>query len=101
MPKIDIKRLQQIIQEEVSVLREGDDHKTGAKVMTATANLLTAVEAFKNNASEKAKSSTMKCIQDLENLLNMIVANPMNYVDTIKEPQFKKVTLKPAKTTKL
>jgi len=97
MPKIDLKTVQKIIREELVNLHEGDDHKTGAKVMSSAANLISAIESFKNSASEKAKAELGDQLSSVEDVLKRIISSPMNYVDTVQGPQFKKVTLKPVK----
>jgi molybdenum-dependent DNA-binding transcriptional regulator ModE len=97
MPKIDLKTVQRIIREEILNLNEGDDHKTGAKVMSSAANMLSAIESFKDAASEKAKAELGDHLDSIEEILKRIISSPMNYVDTVQGPQFKKVTFKPTK----
>ncbi|NBW06518.1 MAG: hypothetical protein EBR82_00655 [Caulobacteraceae bacterium] len=95
MPQITLKRLQQIIREELS-LNEGADHDSAAKVMSSATKLLKAVESFKSASSEKARSEMGTHLDEIEKILNRVVGSPMQYVDAT-EPAMKKVTLKPAK----
>jgi hypothetical protein len=97
MSKIDLRTVQRIIREEIQSLYEGDDHKTGAKVMSSAANLLSAIESFKETASEKAKAEIGETLDAVEQIVKRILDAPMQYVDTVQGPQFKKVTLKPVK----
>ena len=96
MAKITLQTLKKIIREEVTTLREGADHDTASKVMSAATKLLGAIEAFKESASEKAKAEMGTNLDGVEQLLNRIVASPMQYVDATKPPA-QKVTLKPQK----
>jgi hypothetical protein len=96
MPSIDMKRLKQMIQEELSLLGEGEDHDAAAKMAGAASKLLNAVEAFKEVASEKAKTELEEHVLAFEKVLSRIVASPMQYVDASK-PVEKRVTLKPQK----
>lgn len=96
MAKISLQTLKKIIQEEVANLHEGVDHDTASKVMSAATKLLSAIESFKDNASEKAKAEMGSNLDSVEQLLNRIVASPMQYVDATKPPA-QKVTLKPQK----
>lgn len=96
MAKITLQTLKKIIREEVTSLHEGVDHDTASKVMSAATKLLSAIESFKESASEKAKSEMGSNLDSVEQLLNRIVASPMQYVDATKPP-VKKVTLKPQK----
>jgi hypothetical protein len=106
MSKIHLNELVRIIREELKAnLKEGADHDAASKQMTSATKLLGALESFKETASEKIKSELGQCIEDMEKLLNRVIASPMQYVDTVKqkEPQAlgKKVTLKPSKTQNL
>lgn len=93
MAKIGISRLKKIIREELSLLQEGEDHDSASKIMSSATKLLSAIETFKETASEKAKSEMGTNLDGVEQLLNRIVASPMQYVDATKPPA-KKVTLK-------
>ena len=96
MSKITLERLKKIIREEVQMFSEGTDHDAASKIMTGATKLLNAIEAFKESASEKVKSEIGSNLDGVEQLLNRIVASPMQYVD-ITDPGPKKVTLKPEK----
>lgn len=96
MAKIGISRLKKIIHEEISLLREGEDHDSASKIMSSATKLLSAIETFKETASEKAKAEMGTNLEGVEQLLNRIVASPMQYVDATKPPA-KKVTLKAQK----
>jgi hypothetical protein len=97
MSQIGLKKLKQIIREEMSNLREGADHDTASKIMSGATKLLSAIETFKETASEKVKAEMGTNLAEVEKLLNRIVASPMQYVDAAK-PVAKKVTLKPQKS---
>jgi len=97
MPKIALDTLKKIIREEMENLREGEDHDTAAKIMTSTSKLLSAIEAFKESSSEKVKSELGEPLEKVEQVLNRIMASPMQYIDVTK-PVVKKVTLKSQKT---
>lgn len=109
MPKIDLDRLRTIIREELSAnLLEGADHDAASKQMSSAAKLLSALESFKETASEKIKAELGQCLEDMDKLLNRVIASPMQYVDATKEklptppgagaPAGKKVTLKTQKS---
>lgn len=107
MPKIELNRLKKIIREELSNrLVEGDDHNVASKQMTSATKLLNALEVFKADASAKAKAELGQPMEELEKLLNRVIASPMQYVDVTAPPAVdaekgKKVSLKPAKSQKL
>lgn len=75
---------------------EGTDHDTASKIMSGATKLLSAIETFKETASEKVKSEIGSNLDGVEQLLNRIVASPMQYVD-VTAPGPKKVSLKPEK----
>ena len=96
MPKIGLEKLKKIIREEMSRLDEGEDHDTAAKIMSSATKLLSAIESFKESASEKVKAEIGVHLEETEKVLQRVVASPMQYVDVAK-PVVKKVTLKPQK----
>lgn len=96
MSKIGIARLKQIIREELSNLHESDDHATAAKIAKSASDLMKAVEAFKENSSEKARSELGSSLESMHQILDRIVHSPMQYVDAT-EPGPKVVSLKPEK----
>jgi molybdenum-dependent DNA-binding transcriptional regulator ModE len=96
MAKIEINRLQKIIREELENLREGADHDSAAKLMSAATKLINAIDSFKEAASEKAKAELDAHLASVEQTLSRIVSSPMQYVDVTKPP-VKRVTLKPQK----
>lgn len=95
MTKIGLKEIKNMINEELEKLKEGDDHKTGAKVMKAAADLLTAIDNFKKNSSAKAKADLEPHLDAATKLLKRVADSPMQYVDATQQP--KRVTLKPKK----
>jgi DUF438 domain-containing protein len=97
MAKIGLARLKNIIREEIENLHEGEDHDSASKIMSSATKLLSAIESFKESASEKAKAEMGTNLEGVEQLLNRIAASPMQYVDATKPP-VKKVSLKPQKT---
>ena len=96
MSKINLNTLKRIIREEIESLNEGADHDSASKIMGAATKLLGAIESFKESASEKAKAELGGNLDGLEQILNRIVAPPMQYVDATK-PSAQKVTLKAQK----
>lgn len=96
MAKIGIARLKEIIQEEIEnmSLQEGADHDTATKIMSSASKLLKAIEAFKDTGSEKLKSEVGESVDNLEKILNRVVASPMQYIDTVKPTKVKKVSLR-------
>ena len=98
MPKIELNKLKNIIREEISKIREGADHDAASKNMSGATKLLNAIESFKESASEKAKAEMNTHLEEIEKLLSRIIASPMQYVDSVKPPSAKKVSLKPTKS---
>lgn len=96
MAKIGISRLKQIIREELQNINEGTDEESAAKMAQSASKLLSAIESFKESASEKVKSEVSAGLDGVEQLLKRVVASPMQYVD-VTSPGPKKVTLKPEK----
>jgi molybdenum-dependent DNA-binding transcriptional regulator ModE len=83
MAKITLETLKKIIREEVSNLHEGADHDSASKVMSAAAKLLSAIETFKENASEKAKAEIGTNLDSAQQILSRIVASPMQKKDVV------------------
>lgn len=98
MPSIGLKRLKQIIREEIETLSEDVDRDAGTKLMSSANKLLKAVEAFKSTSTEKVNSELGTSLDEVEKFLKRIVDSPMMYVDNTSVPVEKKVTLKPQKT---
>lgn len=96
MPKIELNRLKEIIQEEVTLLREGESEDSAAKIMSTSTKLLKAIETFKKSASEVAKSELGTNLETVERVLKRIASSPMQYIDQTKPPT-KKVSLRPQK----
>ncbi len=96
MSKIGIARLKTIIQEEIMKLYEGDDHDSASKNVAAASKLISAIEGFKESASEKAKSELASNLDSVEQILKRVIGSPMSYVDAT-EPAQKMVRLKPEK----
>lgn len=101
MPQIKLDRLKKIIQEELALVKEGDNHADGAKLMTSAAKLLDAIEKFKKDASKKALADVENDLGALEGKLKRITDSPMMYVDSATSGQYKKVSLKPANSATL
>lgn len=99
MPKIELSRLKKIIQEEMMMLSEGSDHDAASKQMNSATKLLSALETFKETASEKSKAEFGSIMDDFSKILSRIIASPMQYVDAAAPPKTKKVSLKPQKTS--
>jgi hypothetical protein len=99
MPGIDIKQLKQIIREEIQKLHEVDEYKDGSKVMKSAADLISAIETFKQNASASSKSFVSEDVLDsLKEKLDIIARNSMNYIDVASKPNpaVKKAVFKPS-----
>jgi len=97
MAKIDLNRLKSIIREEMSNLREGDDHDAASKVMSSAAKLLGAIETFEEAATEKVKVELGEHLEAVEKLLNRVINSPMQYIVPVApKGVVKKVSLKPA-----
>ena len=64
MPGIDIKQLKQLSREEIQKLHEVDYYKDGSKVMKSAADLISAIETFKQNASASSKSFVNEDVLD-------------------------------------
>lgn len=96
MPKIGLDKVRKIIQEELVNLHEGESHESAAKIMNSAAKLLSAIEVFKENVSEKARAEVAD-LEKVEQVLQRIIASPMQYVDATKPPT-KKISFKPQKT---
>ena len=100
MPKITLDRLKKIIREEVEMLHEGEDHDSAAKVMNSAAKLISAIEAFREAGSEKAKTSLAEAgLDQVESALKRVIDSPMQYVDVTTPPAQKKVSLRPQKSS--
>jgi hypothetical protein len=82
MLKINISRLKEIIKEEIKRINEADEYKDGSKVMKSSADLITAIKAFKESASESSKAYVdINVLDDLVKKLDVIARNSMNYID--------------------
>lgn len=96
MAKIGIATLKKIIREEIENLYEGTDEDSASKIMSGATKLLSAIENFKESASEKVKAELGSNLDGVEQLLKRVVSSPMQYVDA-SSPGPKKVSLKPEK----
>jgi hypothetical protein len=96
MPKINFKRLQNIIREEVTAFAQGAAQKADVVSPTKTAaqeadivskiargagSMLSAISNFEEIESESLKASIGSKIEDVKNLLMQVVQNPYNYID--------------------
>jgi len=100
MTSIDIKQLKQIIREEIEKLHEVDEYKDGSKVMKSAADLISAIETFKQNASASSKTFVgEEVLDDLKSKLDTIARNSMNYIDVSDKPNpaVKKAVFKPTR----
>ena len=76
-----------------------DDYKDGSKVMKSAADLISAIETFKQNASASSKSFVNEDVLDsLKEKLDIIARNSMNYIDVASKPNpaVKKTVFKPS-----
>lgn len=95
---MNIKQLKRLIREEIQKLHEVDEYKDGSKVMKSAADLLAAIEAFKQNTSASARSFIGdKVLDDMKTKLDTIARNSMNYIDASAKPNpaVKKAVFKP------
>lgn len=87
MPAIHLKRLQQIIREELHrhTLHEGEQAKTAIDHAQAATKCLDAIEKYKEAASSKALAEMQSELDKVEQILNRVVASPLNYADAVPE----------------
>lgn len=94
MSKIQLSRLKEIIQEEVALLKEGEEHEFASQNALNASKLLKAIDSSKKNFSEKAKSELSSAGLDrVEAILKRIIESPLEFVDMTKQIT-KKVSLK-------
>lgn len=96
---MDIKHLKRVIREEIQKLHEADEYKDGSKVMKSAADLISAIDTFKDTASESAKSFIgMEALDELKKKLDTVARNSMNYIDVsaAPNPAVKKAVFKPS-----
>lgn len=97
MPRIHVSRLKKIIQEEINLLLEDESHESAAKNVSNASKLLNALKSSKENLSEKAKAELSEAgLDQIEQILNRIIASPLQYVDATKPP-VKKISLRQQK----
>ena len=109
--KVEISRVRQIIKEEIEAVSLLDqkmineelsasqkkevDHEGITKVTSSSSKLLTALAAFKENATESQIETSGKCIDELKKLLETMVEGPGRYVVSVKQGPTKVVLSNP------
>jgi hypothetical protein len=102
MHKITAKQLKQIIKEEIQNLTEehdASDITAGSKVMKSAADLIRAINSFKESSSESAKSHVgIASLDELASKLDNVAKNAMSYIDVSSKPNpaAKSVIFKPS-----
>jgi len=101
MSKISLPKLRKIIHEELQSanLSERVDHASLKSVVTCAAEMLAAIDEFRENATTSMISAVTPHLDSLDKILEDMASTPGSYVVKPKaEPQ--KVTLKPVKSWK-
>lgn len=85
MLKIHLRKLQQIVKEEINrhVLVEGDREKSAIDHASAATKCLDAIEKYKEVASPKALAEMQKELDKMVQVLNRVVASPLQYADSV------------------
>lgn len=84
---ITVKRIQEIVKEEVEILREertnggGEDHEGVKKVFNSTIDLLKSIDSFLDKATDAQRSSIESVIEDLKRHLDAMKSSPSQYLD--------------------
>lgn len=87
MPTIQLKRLKQIVKEELmrKLLAEGELEKSAIDHASAATKCLDAIEKYKEVATSKALAEMQEELDSVEKILNRVVASPLQYADAIPE----------------
>lgn len=102
---MDIKQLKRLIREEIQKIHElntSDEIKQSAAVKTNAADLIKAIDNFKQKASETAKSHVgVKALDDLLEKLKFVAANSDTYIDSpsTPNPAVKRAVFKPTSSS--
>lgn len=96
MKSIELKKLRQIIKEELAAINEVD-HSGIRDVVNVASKFLSAVEQFEADAPEHLKGTLSPHLDNIRTALEDMVSTPGSYVAKVKaEP--KMVSLRPVKT---
>lgn len=87
MPRIHLKNLQKIVREELQrhFLVEQEQRKVALDHADAASKALDAIEKYKEVASSKANAELQDSLERVEQILNRIVASPLNYADVVPD----------------
>ena len=85
MQRLHLKKLQQIIKEEISkhFLAEGEHEKSAIDHASAATKCLDAIEKYKGVATSKALAEMKSELDRLVQVLNRVVASPLQYADAV------------------
>lgn len=87
MPKIDFKRLQTIIREELQNLNEdnteNDARIAASKQSLEAAKLRKTISEFRKNATSKALAELDPHLSEVEKILDRVSGNSASYVDAV------------------
>jgi uncharacterized protein YPO0396 len=91
MPKIDFKRLQTIIREELQNLNEADNEAdariAASKQSLEAAKLRKTISEFRVNATSKALAELDPHLAEVEKILDRVSGNSAAYVDSMPRPE--------------
>lgn len=96
-PKISLKELRQLIQNELNEAKEQPAHVAKAAVSGAAGDLMDAIDKFKEKATPAAMGAVTPLLDELRKILDHINDAPGAYIAKSK-PEPKKVSLKPVKS---
>ena len=86
MPRMHVNTLKKIVRQEVlrrNMLRENEERKVALDHADAAAKCLDAIEKYKEASSAKAMGEMEGAMDNVEKVLNRIVASPLEYADVI------------------
>jgi hypothetical protein len=90
MPKLSRTRVEQIIREEIKLLREENDVKkmsTVSDVVTSAEKLRTAIEKFQADASESQIGALAPDLEKIKKMIDSMLAGPTAWMDKTVEPE--------------
>ena len=86
MPRMHVNTLKKIVRQEVlrrNMLRENEERKVALDHADAAAKCLDAIEKYKGMSSAKAMGEMEGALDNVEKVLNWIVASPLEYADVV------------------
>jgi len=91
MPKIDFKRLQTIIREELQNLNEDNTENdaliAASKQSLEAAKLIKTISEFRVSATSKALAELDPHLSEVEKILKRVTGNSASYVDSSPKPE--------------